>query len=305
MPTHTDATPAVTVPTAPADAPTTAAETTALEATAMPVTQVAAATLTPGMPISADGTPLVARVNGQEITLPQFERALARLEAQGLSFVDEAAERDYALQTLIEQAIIDQQAARQGFALDDAAIDAELASYQQALGGGDAWQTWLRDNLYTEEEFRESLRESLLTNRLRDAVTANLTGNVPQVRARHILVATEAEARDVLNQLQNGGRFEELAARYSLDVTTQTRGGDLGWFTEEELIEPNLARLAFTLPINGIAGPIQTRLGYHILQTLERAERPIPTEKLPALAQIRFENWLDAMSAQAVIERYQ
>jgi peptidyl-prolyl cis-trans isomerase C len=174
----------------------------------------------------------------------------------------------------------------------------------EAVGGAEAWANWLADNGYSEAEFRDTLRESLLTNLVRDVVTSGLNGAQPHVRARHILVATEAEARAVLARLQAGERFEAVAAAVSLDVTTQTRGGDLGWFVEDELLDVSLARLAFALPINGIAGPVETRLGFHILQTLERADMPIPPEKLAVVAQLRFENWLDNLAARSTVERY-
>jgi len=258
----------------------------------------------PTNPIDAAGAQIVARVNGQPILLADFERALVRSTAQGVNYVDEATQRAAILDTLIDQTLIELAAAQQGLTVDAAALDAELASYVTALGSDAAWTEWLTANFYTEAEFRETLHESLLTNRLRDSITANLSGNVPQVRARHILVATEAEARTVLTRLQNGEPFEALAASVSLDVTTQARGGDLGWFIEEELLDPALARLAFTLPDNGIAGPVQTGLGFHIIQTLQHADMPLQPDKLPLLAQLRFENWLTVIASQATIERY-
>jgi peptidyl-prolyl cis-trans isomerase C len=256
------------------------------------------------LPLDETGAPIVARVNGQAITLAAFERALARASSPEASDLDAAVLRSAVLETLIDQLLIVQAAAAGGLVVDDAALDAELASYIEAVGGAAAWARWLADNGYTEAEFRETLRESLLTNLVRDVVTSGLNGAQPHVHARHILVATEEEARAVLARLQAGERFEALAAAVSLDVTTRARGGDLGWFVEDELLDPALARLAFALPINGIAGPVETRLGFHIVQTLERADMPIPPEKLAVVAQLRFENWLDNLAARSTIERY-
>jgi parvulin-like peptidyl-prolyl isomerase len=256
------------------------------------------------LPVDETGAPIVARVNGQAITLAAFERALARSGSPEASDPDAVVLRSAVLETMIDQLLIVQAATAGGLTVDDAALDAELASYVEAVGGAEAWANWLAENGYTEAEFRATLRESLLTNLVRDVVTSGLNGAQPHVHARHILVATEAEARAVLARLQAGERFEALAAALSLDVTTQARGGDLGWFVEDELLDPALARLAFTLPINGIAGPIETRLGFHILQTLERADMPIPPEKLAVVAQLRFENWLDNLAARSTIERY-
>jgi parvulin-like peptidyl-prolyl isomerase len=144
----------------------------------------------------------------------------------------------------------------------------------------------------------------LIAGAMRDQITQQLPANVPQVHARHILVDTEAEAINVLNRLQTGEDFAALAASLSQDVTTRETGGDLGWFVEGELLEPLLTQVAFSLNSGEIGGPVATRLGYHIIQTLERAEGPVSPDKQALLAQIHFENWLRGLTFNAVIERY-
>ena len=161
---------------------------------------------------------------------------------------------------------------------------------------------WLR-NLFTDEEFRLEIRAGLIAGLMRDRVV-----NVPevalQVHARHILVKTEAEANAVLARLQNGEDFVALAAELSQDITTRDQGGDLGWFVEGELLEPALSQVAFALQDGQIGGPVPTRLGYHIVQKLESAERPLEAEKRVLLARIQFEDWVRGLTFNAIIERY-
>ena len=95
-----------------------------------------------------------------------------------------------------------------------------------------------------------------------------------------------------------------MAAQYSQDDTTRERGGDLGWFTSEELLTPQLSKTAFALQAGQIAGPIATELGYHVLQVIEFADQPVDPERSVYIAQTRFENWLKPFSDTAVIERY-
>lgn len=256
------------------------------------------------LPAGADGSQIVARVNGAEITLQVYERTLTRYQQQQFQAADPMALRASVLNALIEQVLIDQAAAAEQISVSDAEIDAELAQNASLAGSPEAWQEWLASNSYTEAEFRETLRETLLTSRMRDALTQSLSGNVLQVHARHILVGDQTSANDVMTRLQNGEDFAVLAGQYSNDVTTREQGGDLGWFTSEELLEPSLAQIAFNLTPGAIAGPVATSLGYHIIQTLEREERPVPAEKLPVLAQTRFENWLASLKASATIETY-
>lgn len=257
-----------------------------------------------GMPVNANGERIVARVNDAEILESELNRALSRYQLHQLEGVDENALRTDVLNALIEQALIDQAAAAQNVTVTDAEVQAEIDANMQIAGSEAAWQQWLADNLYTPEEFRETLRETLVTARMRDLVTQGVNGNVPHVHARHILVATEAEANDLLARIHNGEDFAALAAAHSSDVTTRDQGGDLGWFAQGELLEPYLAEVAFSLQPGEVAGPVATSLGFHLVQTLEQGERPIPEEKRPIVAQGQFEQWLAGLISQATIEVY-
>lgn len=256
------------------------------------------------LPTDASGQALVARVNGDGITLANYQTTLARFEQQMVAAADPDSVRAAVLGTLVEQVLIDQQAVTDGIAITDAELDAEVQTYIEQAGNINGWNEWLRVNGYSENQFRESLRQSMTVNRLRDRVTAPLAGNLPQVRARHILVTDEALALDIMTQIQNGADFAAMAAQYSIDITTKDNGGDLGWFVREELLDITLADAAFNLEPGNIIGPINTSLGYHILQTLERGDRPVEDVKRPQLAQAMFSAWLQTLTQQAQIEYY-
>ncbi len=254
-------------------------------------------------PTDENGNLLVARVNGEGITQAEFERAVTRTQ-QEMQAADPTALGAMVLESLIEQRLIEQSARAQNVIVSDDAIEAEYQFNKQIAANDDAWQGWLLDNQYTEAEFRTTLRSMLIAGAMRDQVLQQLPENVPQVHARHILVETEAAAHEVLTRLGNGEDFAALAASTSQDVTTREQGGDLGWFVEGELLEPVLTQVAFSLNAGEIGGPVATRLGYHIIQTLERANRPVTPEKQALLAQIYFENWLRGLTFDAIIERY-
>jgi peptidyl-prolyl cis-trans isomerase C len=255
------------------------------------------------LPTSSAGGDVVATVNGEEISLTQFEHALARRQLEG-DAADQNTLRTDVLNQLIEQQVIQQGAAAQQITVSDAEVDAELQAMTESAGSAEAWNQWLATNLYTEEEFRDDLRVSLLNNRIVVNLTADLEGNVPHVHARHILVRSEADANNIMASLQAGEDFVALAASSSIDETTRERGGDLSWFTEDELLVPQLARAAFALQPGQIGGPVATELGYHIIQTLAFEDRPVEPERRVSIAQVRFENWLRPLLASAVIERY-
>lgn len=276
-------------------------------AESQPVAQVAEPTAqqftAEGLLLNDAGMPLVAVVNNTEITLPQFQRALERA-AQQISASDMGALGASVIDNLIEQVLIEQAAAAQNIVVTDEEVETEYQQNRALAESDDQWNQWLNDNMYSEDEFRQSLRAALIASRIRDMVTGQLTDAIIQVHARHILVETEAEAQQVLQRLQNGEDFAVISAEVSKDVTTRDQGGDLGWFMDGELLQPGLSQAAFSLEPGQIAGPLVTSLGYHVIQTLERGERPVPEEKRPLQAQIAFLRWLQGQSVNAVIQRY-
>lgn len=272
------------VPTVPAIVPT-------------PIPTVDAATL----PTDEAGNSLVARVNGVGVLYSDYQRSLMRYAQQQFAISDSTI-RSTVLNELINQTLINQAAVQQNVAISDEELIVELSAYIEAAGGESGWTTWLANNGYTDPEFRATLRDSLTVNRMRDQVTLIVTGSLPHVHARHILVADEALANELLTRIQAGEDFAALAAEYSIDTLTAPNGGDLGWFIREELIDPELAVVAFNLQPGEIAGPVHSALGYHIMQSLERGDRPIDEAKRPQLAQVFFDRWLTSLTESADIQ---
>lgn len=252
---------------------------------------------------TVDNSALAARVNGQPIERSDFSRALARWQ-QDPSIADVQALQGQVLDALIEQELIAQSAQTMGITVTDEEVTAEIGRLRESLGSDEAWTEYLTLNGYSEDEMFQAQRDALLTQRVQDVLFAGLDGQIKQVHARHIVVATEAEANSVMDRLRAGEDFELLASTTSIDLTTRERGGDLGWFTIDELLDKRLADVAFSLQPNAIAGPIATRIGYHIIQTLEFSERLVEPERLALLKRNIYLNWLDEQFQKASIERY-
>ena len=96
---------------------------------------------------------------------------------------------------------------------------------------------------------------------------------VEEIRAKHILVKTEQEAKDILIRLRAGGSFAMEANKYSLD--TATPDGDLGYFTEDMMI-PEFSRAAFALQKGQISEPVKTPFGWHIILLEDRRMSEAP-----------------------------
>jgi parvulin-like peptidyl-prolyl isomerase len=243
---------------------------------------------------------LVARVNGVGVTQADFERAVAALNNPDIAS-REGRQRE-ALENLIDQELIRQGAPALGVVITADDVQAEIDSLRDLAG--DNWESFLAQNNLTEAGLVTAQREQLITLGVRDVLIAPYLGEIEQVNARHILVNTRAEALTVLERLQAGEGFATLAAEYSIDSTTRDRGGNLGWFARNELFQRNLENEAFDMDIGQIRGPIETELGFHILQTMDKQVRPVERVRLPTLQDHVYTDWLEEQRANATIERY-
>ena len=96
---------------------------------------------------------------------------------------------------------------------------------------------------------------------------------VEEVHARHILVKTEEEAKDILIQLRAGASFGMLANKYSLDKSSPD--GDLGYFTEDMMI-PEFGKAVFALKVEQLSEPIKTPFGWHVVLLEDRRQTTPP-----------------------------
>ena len=246
---------------------------------------------------------LVARVNGVGITETDYLRELQRRQGN-TNIASEEALRAEVLETMIRQELINQGAPGIGVNVTDEDVEAEYQNLRNFSDSEEDWQEFLETNDYTPDEMREAQRDVLTTQGVQTSLLAPYLGDVEQVSARHIVVRTRAEAEQILDRLNAGEGFATLAAEISLDTTTREIGGNLGWFARNELFYKNLEDIAFQIEIGEVAGPISTSLGYHVIQTLDKAVRPIEVERLPMLSESIFGAWLDEQYRNSVIERY-
>lgn len=255
--------------------------------------------------------PLAALVNGEPIMMAEYQRLLDQFEMsfkeQGLDTESEetlAALRRQVLEQMIDQELIEQGAAREGISVSEEEIVACIEEGKREMESEEKFNEWLRANAMTYDDLKAMLRSQLLSNALRDKVTASITTTAEQVRARHIMVTTEGKAREVLAELQAGGDFAALARQYSEDETTKDHGGDLGFFPRG-IMPPEFEEAAFALSPSQVSGVVKTPFGFHIVQVLERdPAREVLPEMLSALRQQAFMRWLEEQRARATIERF-
>jgi peptidyl-prolyl cis-trans isomerase C len=107
-----------------------------------------------------------------------------------------------------------------------------------------------------------------------DQKVAELKGK-EEIKARHILVDSEDKAEDIAEKIRKGAKFEDIAKKESLDKGTGVKGGDLGWFTEEQMV-PEFSKAAFKLKKDAISDPVKSSFGWHIIQVQDRRKVEVP-----------------------------
>jgi peptidyl-prolyl cis-trans isomerase C len=225
------------------------------------VTGCLAALLATGLPVRADdANPVLAKVNGSEIR--QSDVALAEEElGPSLAQMDPSTKKDNVLAFLIDMKIVAK-------AAEDKKIE-NSDDFKKRM-------TFTRNRL---------LMDSLLASEGKSATTdeamkkvyeeaAKQISGEQEVRARHILVESEDEAKTIKAELEKGADFAELAKKKSKDPGASD-GGDLGFFTKEQMV-PEFSAVAFSLEPGKISDPVKSQFGWHIIKVEEKRNRTAP-----------------------------
>lgn len=285
--------------------------------TMQPVATSVASTSTPEPPTitpSPTPEPQAALVNGQPLLLADYEREVALYAASMAAAGQDAATaegqealaqgRELVLEMLINQLLIEQAASAAGITVSEEELDATIEALR-AETGEDAFQQWLVDQGMSSEDFRKRLRSDTIATHMANRAVENIPTHSEHIHARHVLANTEEEARQILSQLQAGGDFVSLARTYSQDVSTRDTGGDLGFFPLGILTAPEVEAAAFALQPGQVSDVIQSSMGYHIVQVVERVpDMEIDPENLRLLREKASRAWLEGLRATANIQRF-
>jgi parvulin-like peptidyl-prolyl isomerase len=255
-----------------------------------------------------------AIVNGQAIPMSlyqqQYDQFKAAMIQQGLNATSPEGQAQLTqmgqliLDNMIDDALIAQEAAKQGVGVSDADLNAAMQQLIDSAGGQAAFEQTLKLSGQTLDDARTLQRTQMLNNLMRDRVLASLGSQSDQIHARHILVDSAAAAEALLAQINAGADFGQVALQSSQDPLTKASGGDLGWFPRGVLVSKEVEDAAFNLQPGQISGVIQSAFGFHIVQVLERdANRPPDAEQQLKIQQQAVEQWLSGLRAVATVER--
>ncbi|WP_284047373.1 peptidylprolyl isomerase [Guyparkeria hydrothermalis] len=204
-----------------------------------------------------DGGKVIARINGSPLYRENLEVVKENLGA--------GVPESRLVSRMVELRLLANQAREQGLD-DDPSTQARI---QNAVDNQLA-NTYLTDYLANVEISEEELKAAY------EEAVKDLGGE-EQHRAAHILVKDEDKARDLLKQIQDGGDFAELAKEHSEDKVSGEAGGDLGWFSLDQMVEPFANAVAELEPGELDDELVETQFGWHIIKLEGVRKSPPPT----------------------------
>ena len=209
---------------------------------------------------------IIARIDGINITRDEINRA-AEDNFETLIQVPEAQQAFFLSSQVAIQKIAARNAISEGLANNDA-VKQRLAYQKEKI----------LHNIWVAEQVRARVTENDIRAYFDTYVAPELAKqneNVEEVQARHILVATQGEAETVIKRLEKGEGFAALAGELSLGPSA-SRGGDLGYFLAEEMVQA-FSDAAFALQPGELSAPVETEFGWHVIRLEDRRVVPPPT----------------------------
>lgn len=215
---------------------------------------------------------IVASVNGKQITLAEYYQ---RLEQEAGAII--------LSQMIIEELLLQKQIETNIEVTEDD-LSMALIEIITQVGGFEGLQYYLYQTGMSEDEFLAQLELNILISKLAEnevQVTdeeieawfyenKNLFAFEEEVEASHILVDTEAEALEIMELLNSGADFAELARTRSQDTYSAINDGQLGYFSKGTMVEP-FEQMAFSLDINEL-GMVESTFGWHIIKVTDKQE---------------------------------
>ncbi len=242
------------------------------------------------LPPTATPVPMAAIVNGVGITMDEYEAELSRyLTALGTETVtDQTGAGDIVLDDLIAQTLLALAAEENGFTVSEKILGTRIEDLIVSAGGQLSFNNWLVENGYTQDSFEKTLERSIMGAWMRDKIIAEVPESAQQVHVRQIFLLNLDQANQVLRELDSGKDFATLAASYDL-----IGEGDLGWFPRDFLPHPAIEEAAFSLAVGEYSPIIETSVGYHIIQVVEKdTNRPLSPEARLVWQENALRDWV-------------
>jgi len=211
---------------------------------------------------------VLAEVNGSKITTGDFARELKNLPEYLKAMADTPQGRKAMLDRMVILELILQNASKDGIDKGPE-FEEKLQEQKKRL----IIETFIKKKVEADAQIADTDLKKFYDQNIDKFKTSD------QIRASHILVKTEKEAKDIQAQLKAGAKFEDLAKKYSVD-SSAAKGGDLGWFGKGAMV-PVFEKAALALKEGQVSDVVKSDFGYHIIKlTGKRAAGTRPFDEV-------------------------
>ncbi len=208
------------------------------------------------------GNPIVAKVDGKEITRTDVYRFIQTMP-QNVQQLPAVSVYPIAMEQVVNTRIVQTQA-------DKADIE-QTPEFKREI---EVVKQQIARNLYLQKQVDAKIKDNMIKDEYK-----KYSKNIPAVEernARHILLKTEDKAKAVLEKLNKGGKFEELAKELSVGPTAP-KGGDLGYFAKTEMVTEFSDAVFGMKKGETLKKPVKTQFGWHVIKLVDVRERAKPT----------------------------
>jgi len=280
---------------------------------------------------------LVAKAAGQEIKKSYYDEIFNLFKAQqeqnngpevwekdinGKKFIDYAKEE--LLNSLIDETILLKKAADIGIVAPKEQIDGEIEYIKQMFESDEKYKEYLASQNLTEGYIVNDLTKRITINNLVNEITKSI--EIPEdelktiydsmkdsfvsIKASHILMENQEEAKKILERAKAGEDFNKLAMEFSIDPSAKENSGELGYFSAGDMV-PEFEKAAFALEPGQISGLVQSDFGFHIIKAedkktlgFDEAKAQIKEELLPGKRNEFFMSYFEELKSEAEIIKY-
>jgi len=277
---------------------------------------------------------VIAEIDGKPIKKDEYVKELKNFQEMvrksgqpiGQDYLQEI--KDQILAKVVDTNMLMMQAAKEGITVDPAEVTKSLDRMKASIGDEAKYKQFMASRGFTEDTVKEEIAKGMRIRALFDKVVAakvqvaekearefydknpdKFTAQ-ERVRAAHILIMSntkgdeadnkaKAKAQAILDKLKKGEDFAATAKAESEDKGSGANGGDLGWFTKEEMV-PEFAAAAFSLQPGKLSELVRSQFGYHIIKTFEK--KPAGKSPFEEVKESLLRNMKMGKSNQAAME---
>ncbi|MBU1027251.1 MAG: peptidylprolyl isomerase [Candidatus Margulisbacteria bacterium] len=257
----------------------------------------------------------LAKVNGVKVDPERYREILRRLIAQfggQVGLQDFAFVQNMALEQAIDFTLMLNEAKKK-VKVSGREVEMVLDNIvkQENLGSRQNLENTLKRSGLTMGRFKKMVKNEMLVQKLARKIQEGVTvtpDDLREIRASHILVTSETQAREIIERLNKGENFSYLAKQYSKDPGSGAKGGDLGFFTTGMMVKP-FEEVAFKLKVGELSDVVPTQFGYHVIKVTDSRLRKVEGEEKDiekaVLAQKRnnaYRRWMGELKSNAKVE---